>query len=209
MNRRLTGVILAGGSATRMNGVAKGLLEVGGCRIIDRVAAALAPVVDDMVLASRTTGNAWLAGIREVADLLTGGGSAAGVHAALRATRGPVLVVGWDMPFLNSSLLSLVIARSANGADGSSDEVDMVVPAGVGDGDLEPLCAWYAPSCAAAIERGWDTHDRSLHGLCNRLRARIVTRREVLSIGEPRRLFFNVNTSADLDAARAMADDDT
>ncbi len=47
---RCTGVILAGGEATRYDGRPKGLESVGGLRIIDRVAAALGEVTDDLLL---------------------------------------------------------------------------------------------------------------------------------------------------------------
>lgn len=208
MNRGLTGAILTGGSATRLDGAAKGLLEVGGHRIIDRVAATLAPLVDETVIVSRKYGPAWITGTRVITDVLTGGGSAAGLHAALRAVQGPVLVVAWDMPFLSSGLLSLIVGKSRRGEDGTTSGFDIVVPAGAEVGELEPLCAWYAPSCAAAIEREWDSGDRSLHGLCGRLRTLVVPREEILACGAPERLFFNVNSSADLSTARAMAHDD-
>jgi molybdopterin-guanine dinucleotide biosynthesis protein A len=44
---RVTGVVLAGGLSTRYGGLPKGLERVRGVRIIDRVRAALEPVVDD------------------------------------------------------------------------------------------------------------------------------------------------------------------
>lgn len=46
----LPGVILAGGRATRMGGGDKGLIEVGGQRLIDRVIARLAPQCGPLAL---------------------------------------------------------------------------------------------------------------------------------------------------------------
>ena len=43
-------MILAGGLSTRYGGSPKGLERVHGVRIIDRVRAALEPVVDDLLL---------------------------------------------------------------------------------------------------------------------------------------------------------------
>jgi len=45
---KVTGVIQAGGRSTRMGGRPKALIELGGCRIIERVLAALTAVVDDV-----------------------------------------------------------------------------------------------------------------------------------------------------------------
>ena len=47
-----TGAILAGGLGTRLGGARKGLLTVGGRRILDRVAEALGAVI----AGSRTAG---------------------------------------------------------------------------------------------------------------------------------------------------------
>ncbi|HTD79412.1 MAG TPA: NTP transferase domain-containing protein, partial [Chloroflexota bacterium] len=43
-------LIFAGGRATRLGGVNKALLEVGGATIVDRILAALGPLVDERVL---------------------------------------------------------------------------------------------------------------------------------------------------------------
>ena len=47
---RCTGVILAGGGATRYGGRPKGLERVGGRRIIDRVADVLRETTDELLL---------------------------------------------------------------------------------------------------------------------------------------------------------------
>src|SRR5207248_468150 len=73
---RLTGVILAGGQATRYGGKPKGLERVGGQRIIDRVADVLARVTDDLLLIANDPGaNDWLPGIRCASDVRPGVGS--------------------------------------------------------------------------------------------------------------------------------------
>lgn len=198
----LSGAILAGGRATRLGGVAKGLLDVGGRRMIDRVASALAPVVDSIVLVANAPDAAsWLPTARVVADVLEGGGSAAGVHAALRATGQPTIVVAWDLPFVTAALLRALAAAAG-------PECDAVVPAGRRPGEFEPLCAWYGPRCATAIEAEWETGDRSLHGLLRRVSTIVVPSDAVAAIGSAERLFFNVNSEVDLVEARRLAADD-
>ena len=51
---RITGVIQAGGRSTRMGGRPKALLELGGRRIIDRVAHVVRQVADDLLLVTNT-----------------------------------------------------------------------------------------------------------------------------------------------------------
>src|SRR5262249_7311953 len=102
---RITGVILAGGQATRLGGQPKGLEALRGVRIIDRIVAALRGVSDDLLLsANDPAAVAWLPGIRTVADVRPGVGSLGGIYSALIHSGGPVIVVAWDMPFVTSSL---------------------------------------------------------------------------------------------------------
>src|SRR5213593_1953400 len=51
---KITGVIQAGGRSTRMGGRPKALIELGGRPIIERVFAALAPSVDDVLVVTNT-----------------------------------------------------------------------------------------------------------------------------------------------------------
>ena len=188
----ISGAILAGGRATRLGGVAKGLLDVGGRRMLDRVANALAPLVDSLIIvANSPDAPAWLPGVRVVRDVLDGGGSAAGVHAALRATGQPTVVVAWDLPFVTTALLRMI-------ADAAGPRSDAAVPAGRAPGEFEPLCAWYAPRCADQIESEWAAGDRSLHGLLRRVATIVVPTERLVQLGSAERLFFNVNSDDDL-----------
>ena len=168
--------------------------------MIDRVAAALKAVAGETIVsANATDASSWIPGVRVVPDVLQGGGAAAGIHAALRACAAPILVIGWDMPFVTPELLRALVSFARDG------DFDAVVPAARESGALEPLCAWYAPAAAAAIESRWNSGRRGLHELLGSLNTCILPADFVATIGEAERLFFNVNTQADLEAARALA----
>ena len=196
-----TGAILAGGRAARLGGARKGLLEVGGTRIVDRVAAALAGAADDLLLvANDADAAAWLPGARLTADVRPGHGSLSGVHAALACARGAALVVAWDMPFVTAPLLAgLRLLGEPHGGG-----VDAVVPRGPG-GRREPLCAYYAPSCLPAIERHMDAGERRLSALLDALRVRYVDGAALAAYGATDVLFANVNTPDDLARAAERA----
>lgn len=198
-----TGAILAGGAGTRLGGAAKGLLAVGGARIVDRVAAALREAADAViVVAGHPDAATWLPGVPAAADLRPGNGSLGGVHAALaQAGGGAALVVAWDMPFVSPALLARLRALGEAGGDAT----DAVVPRV--DGRREPLCAYYAPRCRAVAERQLDAGDRRLHALLDALRVRYVEGDELAAFGDPALLFANVNTPDDLGRARARAGD--
>jgi len=101
-----TGVILAGGGASRFGGAPKGLELVDGRRIIDRVASALRQVADDLLLIANAEGaETWLPGVRTARDVRVGCGALGGVHAALAAAGSDVLLVAWDMPFVTAAVI--------------------------------------------------------------------------------------------------------
>ena len=83
-----TGVVLAGGAASRYGGLPKGLERVDGRRIIDRVADALSNATDDLLLvANHADAASWLPGVPVQHDLVPGTGGLGGIHAALTVHR--------------------------------------------------------------------------------------------------------------------------
>jgi molybdopterin-guanine dinucleotide biosynthesis protein A len=196
--RRVTGVVLAGGLATRYDGRAKGLERVGGRRILDRVAAALADASDELLLVANDPAAAeWLPGVRVAADVRPRAGSLGGIHAALVHAGGPALVVAWDMPFVTAPLLRALRERG--------DDADAVVPESDSKRGLEPLCAFYGPGCVPAIERRLDAGDRRVIAFYDDVRLRRLDAEAVAHFGDPALLFLNVNSPAELALAEAHA----
>ena len=195
---RVIGVVLAGGLASRYGGRAKGLETVGGRRIVDRVAAALADATDELLLiANDPRAEEWLPGVRRAADVRQDAGSLGGIHAALVHAGGPALVVAWDMPFVTAPLLRAL--RDAG------RDADAVVPESDSKRGLEPLCAFYGPACIPAIERRLDAGDRRVVAFYEDVRLRRLDAAAVARFGDPARLFLNVNTPAELALAEAHA----
>lgn len=195
-----TGVILAGGGASRFGGAPKGLERVGGRRIIDRVAGALREVTDELLLvANAADAEGWLPGVAVARDVRSGAGALGGLHSALVHAAAPILLVAWDMPFVSASLLG-ELRRLGEHASAP----DAVLPESDGSRrGVEPLCAWYAPSCLAAVERTLDDGDLRVVGFHALVRVGRMPLERVAAFGDPARLFSNVNTPADLATAEA------
>jgi molybdenum cofactor guanylyltransferase len=194
----LTGVILAGGLASRYGEQAKGLLTVGGERIIDRVAASLRAVTAELLLiANDPTAESWLPGVRTAPDVRPGLGSLGGIYSGLVLAGGAALVVAWDMPFVSKELLRELARLAASG----QPPPDVVVPESNSHRGLEPLCAYYGPACVGAIARQLDAGDLRVIGLYDAVRVVRVPVETVRSMGDPDVLFHNVNTPADLELA--------
>jgi molybdopterin-guanine dinucleotide biosynthesis protein A len=187
------GVILAGGLASRFGGRPKGLEQVEGIRIIDRVATALRGATDELlVVANTNAAAAWLPGVPVAGDVRPGLGSLGGIHAAITRAAAPILVVAWDMPFVPSALL---IALRQLG----EQRFDVAVPESGSHRGFEPLCAYYAPTCLPAIERHLDDGDRRVIGFFDDVRVARLPADMVRQFGDPDRIFMNVNEPADLE----------
>lgn len=200
-SRHCTGVILAGGGATRYGGLPKGLERVGGERMIDRVAKALRAVTDDLLLIANDPDAAgWLPDLRVAGDVRAGEGALGGLHAALTHAGGDIVLVAWDMPFVSASLLGAMRAR------GEGDGADAVLPESDGSRrGVEPLCAWYSARCLPAVTAALDAGDRRVIAFHNAVRIVRIGIDEVRAFGDPARLFANVNSPDELAVAEALA----
>ena len=187
------GAILAGGSARRLGGVAKGLIEIGGERMIDRVARALREVTERIVVvSSNVSASSWLPGADAIPDERPDSGPMGGIASALRATGGDVLAVAWDSTFVRTALLApLVTAEIGN------DVVLWSLPTGT-----EPLVGLYRQSALPTIDAALAHGERRARDIVSLLRVRTLTD---LPAGCSEESFFSVNTPEDLSRAHVLA----
>ena len=183
--------ILTGGRARRFEGRDKSRLLVRGRTMLERQLDALRGTVDRV----------WLAGYRgteppapplfALAHRTPEHGPLAGLYAALAAEpRGAVLLLACDMPNVTAGLLAHLVDQL--------DGVDAVVPKT--ERGYHPLCAVYAQSCRAAVQRRLDQGHLRMQDLLADLRIRTVEGPELASFGEPDSLLANGNTQAARDA---------
>jgi molybdopterin-guanine dinucleotide biosynthesis protein A len=117
----VTGVILAGGAGRRMGGVDKGLQELDGQPLVQRVLVRLAPQVDSVLISANRNRERYVRfGCPVLGDTIPGyAGPLAGLQAALAHAVTPLLVSApCDSPFLPADLVGrLHAAFEANAAD--------------------------------------------------------------------------------------------
>ena len=192
---RITGVIQAGGKSTRMGGSPKALMRLDGHYLIERVLAALAPAVDDVLVVTNSPDLYAFLGVPMVPDALPDHGSLGGIYTGLRAASGEAaLTVACDMPFLLSGVMRLVAGRAGAG--------DVVIPR-VGD-QLETLHALYAKACLPHMAERLAAGRLKVAGFFDRVRVIEIPEAEVARFGNPSVIFMNVNTPADLARAEAL-----
>lgn len=191
-----TGLVLAGGESRRM-GVDKPGLDFGGMTLLGRVVGRLQDVFPSVVVSVRAA-RADVA-VPQVRDAHPAGGPLAGLCAGLAAVDTPwVFAVAADMPFLQSGVIrQLAIHREA---------VQAVVP--VIQGFPQPLAAYYATSALPTIRALLDAPGKhSLRAALERLRVCLVDESRLLAVDPGLHSFFDLDTPADLAAARRHEDE--
>lgn len=186
---RVGAVVLAGGTAARMDGADKGSLELDGSTLLERALAATATadevvVVGDPVPTSRPA--AW------TREEPRGGGPAAGLLAGLDRFLAPpdlVVVLAVDMPRVTAGTIARLLAAAAASAGDGALLVDDA-------GRRQPLCAAYRRT---ALDRSRPAGRVGEHGLpVHRLLGPLALD-EVSAHGDEAR---DVDTWADLRALR-------
>jgi len=192
--------VLAGGTSRRLGGVPKGLEIVGSERVVDHVAKALRQVAPELLLvANDSEASKWLPGVAVVADLHPGAGGMAGVEAALSQGR-DALVVAWDMPFVTPRILEVLVQAAMD------HDANVVLPESSSPYGFEPFCAYYSIRVRESLARFFDGGGGAARDFLGQVpRVHRIPISAVEKLGDPRRLFFSVNTPDDLERARAMA----
>lgn len=107
----ISALILAGGKATRLGGIAKHLIVVEGETIFARQVRVLAPRVSEILVSG-----AEVSGYQTVRDAVGGAGPLAGIASGLAACQTDwLLVVAGDMPFVSGELIDAMLARTEMG----------------------------------------------------------------------------------------------
>jgi molybdopterin-guanine dinucleotide biosynthesis protein A len=191
-------VILCGGRTRRFGGN-KANACVGGHPVIERIFRVLEPLSSRViaVTSGEDTGIHIPGGVVVVADVYPGMGPLGGIYTGLlHADSGLALVVGCDMPFLNTRLLSFMF--------GFADSFDAVAPRLSGK-YVEPLHAVYSTSCLPKMKESLESGQRPVWPVLRNLNTRYVEKEEYLPL-DPRMLsFFNINTREDLERANRIA----
>jgi molybdopterin-guanine dinucleotide biosynthesis protein A len=203
----ITAAILAGGRATRLGGRDKSGLVVGGRTIFDRQMSELSQIADEILFVGATGSPpppslpetpAPHPGVTMIADLIPGCGPLGGLHAALTAARGEVLlVVACDMPYVSARLL----AHLASLAGGPGEFVAVVPKTERG---YHPLCAAYTRAAIEPIRRRLAAGRLTMTDLLMDVKLRVVTAEEIANFGDPHRLLANVNTPAEYRSLEAL-----
>ena len=192
-----TGIILAGGRGSRLGGVNKALLRVGGLTTLERVRAALGGLTDETVVVVNDDSLADTPGVRFIRDPDPHAGVLPALKAALSTAQNPTcILLACDMPFVYGPLLRWLVEQCA--------DHDVVMPI-VGE-QPQPMHAVYRRDpCRSAITAALERGDRRMISFLDGLQVRRVSEHELRRLDPELRSFFNVNTPEDLAEAERIA----
>ena len=196
MEIEVTGVLLAGGKSRRM-GEDKRHLVVGEQTLLERGLAVLLSIFQEVLVVIAQDSPPLGVDARVVRDLVPDCGSLGGLYSGLmQATTPWVFVVACDMPFLNQAVIAQFTSRRAN-AD--------IVMARLAD-RLHPMHALYGKRCVTVLEEMIRARQFKIQEVVSHsfLRVQYVTEADLLTIDPSGHSFYNVNTMADLEAARSL-----
>jgi molybdopterin-guanine dinucleotide biosynthesis protein A len=158
MNGTMTVAVLAGGASSRM-GRDKAMIRLAGQTFLQRIASvALSSGFDVLVIGRPQPADWTLNAVHFLLDDAPGLGPLGGILTALRYCNGDALVLGCDMPLLDSAAIRWLAAEAADAAD-----VHGVVACS--DRGPEPLFSVYRRRALSLIEEHIDRRQLAVREL--------------------------------------------
>lgn len=194
--RKATGVILAGGKSSRMNFNNKAFLHIRGKRIIEIILSKFASFFDETIIISNEPMLYEYLKIPVYKDIYPGLGPMSGIHAGLTYARNDaIFALACDMPFVNMQMVDYMLEKL--------DGYDAVVPRI--DDFLHMTAAVYNKSCLPILTRNLQQGKLKMSLLFEELNAVAVEEEEIVSFGDKREMFHNINGEEDLLKAEKIA----
>jgi len=194
----VTGVLLAGGRASRMGGRDKAFAAVDGEAIAVRTVRLFHTLFPQVLVATNKPERFHPLEVETVGDTFVDCGPLAGIHAAMRRAVHPwIFVAACDMPGLDADVIRFLLARIG--------DADAVVPRW--EHDIEPLHAIYAVRLLPQVEDALRAGHHALREFLPRVRVDYVAEDELGRIRGTARSMLNVNTPEDLAAVGGSLDD--
>jgi molybdopterin-guanine dinucleotide biosynthesis protein A len=191
----VTAFILAGGKSTRM-GADKAFVIFDGGTLLARALEVVRSVTSDVRIVGNASKFASFASVVE--DIFRECGPLGGIHAALRASRTELnVILAVDLPFVSPALIEYLIKRARECAAAT-------VTVAQADGGRQPLCAVYRRAFADAAEQALRAGHYRIDALFEAGSAKVIGEEELEAAGFSSRMFRNLNTRAELEAAREV-----
>lgn len=183
----ITGVILAGGMNTRFPTL-KGMVEVGGERIIERTLRIFRDLFGEVIISTNNPDAYFYLGERMVGDIGDSRGPMSGIYSSLINSKSKkIFVAACDMPFISPDVVRYI----------SSVETDAGAVVSSINGRIHPLLGIYRKELISDLETYLDSGAVGLQGFIKDTEAFIIDEGEIRKVDPEGCSFVNINTPED------------
>lgn len=213
MDHEMTGIVLAGGKATRMGGACdKAFLKIGSETIIDRQLKALRFFFKEIIIVTNSPDRCKPphqlrgkhaittigAGVKIISDVIRDRGPMGGIYSGLLASGSFYnFVVACDMPFINRPLVRYIIENKSG--------YDIVIPK-IGR-RFHPLLGAYSKNCILPIEKMLKYNRLKVANIFSKVKTRFLSRQEIGRFDKDMASLVNINTPEELKRVESVIKD--
>jgi len=138
----VTCIILAGGKSSRM-GTDKALLELGGKKVIERIAAIVKPLFEKIILITNKPEHYKFLNLPLFKDVFPYKGPLAGIHSGLlHSETEKNFILSCDVPLLNGEMINYIVEY----------ETERTIKMCYAAGYFQPLAAFYSKKILPELE---------------------------------------------------------
>jgi molybdopterin-guanine dinucleotide biosynthesis protein A len=194
-------IILAGGKSSRIGlDKDKGHMPLSGTNLIDQVISNIVSLKgiseQDIIIVGPKEKFLNYKYKRVIEDIFPEKGPLGGIFSGLKySTTFYNLVIGYDMPFIETKLIEYMIQNRNN--------YDLVLPTHSG-GLSEPLCAIYSKNCLEIIEKNLKSDELAIRYIFPFLKIRWIREEEIKRFDPELNSFFNINLISDFGQAEKL-----
>ncbi len=180
----MNGIILAGGKATRLDGINKGLIIIDSKPIIEHLIDNLRPFCKKIIIVANNDAYNYIPNIFVVSDIVKEIGPLGGIHAGLLSSdEEKNIVLSCDTPYINADAVTKIINNKG--------KADAVIAQE--NKTIHPLFGIYSKNIIPIIVQQINKQDFKLQNLLNCINTFYVQFSE-----QERKLFTNINTHQEL-----------
>ena len=185
----MNALLLSGGKSSRF-GTNKAMETINGRPLIEQIVEGLKNAFEKVYIIGNVKEYVFLQDVFFCEDIIPNKGPLGGLLTGLTCSDSEYnFLTACDMPFLTSEFFEFVNLQKK--------DYDVLVPEY--NSYLEPLAAVYSKKCLPFINASLKNDQLKLKSFFPKVKVRIIKETIIREIGEPEKLFFNINYKEDIE----------
>ncbi|PNR87033.1 MULTISPECIES: molybdenum cofactor guanylyltransferase [unclassified Petrotoga] len=185
----MNALLLSGGKSSRF-GTNKAMETINGRPLIEQIVEGLKNAFEKVYIIGNVKEYVFLQDVFFCEDIIPNKGPLGGLLTGLTCSDSDYnFLTACDMPFLTSEFFEFVNLQKK--------DYDVLVPEY--NSYLEPLAAVYSKKCLPFINASLKNDQLKLKSFFPKVKVRIIKETIIREIGEPEKLFFNINYKEDIE----------